>query len=311
MEKEIYLAGGCFWGTEHFFRHSSFILETEVGYANGSITDPTYEQVCSGTTGFVEAVRLTYDSAIISLPQILDLFFLTIDPTSVNRQGNDIGEQYRTGIYYTDPADAPVIAAALTRLEQMVGAPIAVEQKPLQNFYRAETMHQNYLNKNVFGYCHIDRSLFSLAKEYTPKETVDRDEKGNYLPFLTYKVTQFGCTEKPYENAYWDCFDDGIYVDAVTGTPVFTSKEKFFSDSGWPAFTAPITPEAVVERPVECSCCQKVRLFNRAQNAYLGVVFNDDASDGAHYCINSAALRFVPKEALEEEGLGEFRSLWA
>lgn len=165
MQKEIYLAGGCFWGMEKYLGLIRGVLATDVGYANGSIENPTYEQVCTGQFGFAETVRLTYDPNIAPLPFLLGLYFDAIDPTSVNRQGGDRGLQYRTGIYYTDSADEPVIRAELDTLAARLSAPVAVELKPLQNYYSAEEYHQDYLDKNPGGYCHIGPAKFEHAKE--------------------------------------------------------------------------------------------------------------------------------------------------
>lgn len=161
---EIYLAGGCFWGTEHFMKLIDGVKETCVGYANGHTENPTYKEVCSHTTGFAETVHVKYDKEVAPLDFLLDLFFMTIDPTSLNRQGGDRGTQYRTGVYYTDEADLPVIKAALEKLQARYTAKVVVECEPLKNFYPAEDYHQDYLDVNPGGYCHIDVSLFQVAK---------------------------------------------------------------------------------------------------------------------------------------------------
>lgn len=162
--KEIYFAGGCFWGTEHFFKQIRGVIETEVGYANGNIENPTYEQVYTDKTGFAEVVKVRYDEKVISLEKLLVLFFKTIDPTSLNKQGNDVGTRYRVGIYYTDEKDRSVIIEKLSDLQKSYSSPIVIENEPLKNFYGGEEYHQNYLGKNPNGYCHIDLALFEFAK---------------------------------------------------------------------------------------------------------------------------------------------------
>ena len=162
---EIYLAGGCFWGTEHFLKQIRGVEKTEVGYANSQVPDPTYKEVCTGNTGAVETVKVVYDPRTVDLDLLLDLYFQTIDPTSVNRQGGDSGLQYRTGIYYIDKDDTPVIEAAIKDLAKDYAKPIAIEVMPLVNFYAAEEYHQDYLDKNVGGYCHINPKLFELARK--------------------------------------------------------------------------------------------------------------------------------------------------
>lgn len=162
----IYLAGGCFWGAQRYFDCLPGVLETEVGYANGKTANPTYEQVKHENTGHAETVRVVYDPAVISLEELLEQFYKAIDPTSVNKQGGDVGIQYRTGIYYTDPAQKPVIEASLAGLQTRCAQPVAVEALPLSNFYTAEEYHQKYLDKNPGGYCHISPALFEAAKRY-------------------------------------------------------------------------------------------------------------------------------------------------
>lgn len=164
MIKEIYLAGGCFWGTEHFFKLLIGVVSTAVGYANGITDHPTYEEVCSSATGHAETVHITYDERL-SLETILDLYYKTIDPTSANKQGADVGTQYRTGIYYTDPNDRPIIEASLNKLASQYRTPLVVECEPLRQFFRAEEYHQDYLSKNPGGYCHIRPELFLLVRK--------------------------------------------------------------------------------------------------------------------------------------------------
>lgn len=163
--KEMYFAGGCFWGTEHFMKQINGVKSTEVGYANSRVENPTYQEVCTGNTDAAETVKVVYDPKEVNLDLLLDLYFKTIDPTSLNRQGGDRGTQYRTGIYYIDPSDLPVIESAIQLLASKYQKPIVIEVKPLTNFYKAEDYHQDYLDKNVGGYCHIDPSLFELARK--------------------------------------------------------------------------------------------------------------------------------------------------
>lgn len=168
MSKEIYLAGGCFWGVEKYFSLIDGVVETEVGYANGSTENPSYEDVCYRNTGHAEAVRVVYDPARVGLSFLLDMFYEIIDPFSLNRQGNDVGTQYRTGIYYIDEEDLPVIEESLDRLQKSVDTQVVVEVDPLENYTRAEDHHQEYLDKNPHGYCHIPYSAFEAAERITP-----------------------------------------------------------------------------------------------------------------------------------------------
>lgn len=163
--REIYLAGGCFWGTEHYFKQIDGVVETEVGYANGITENPTYQEVCTDKTQFAETVRVEYDPEVVDLHFLLDMYFMAIDPTVLNRQGHDEGTQYRTGIYYTDPADLSIVRAVMSEQQQKIAAPIVVEVKPLKNFYKAEEYHQDYLDKNPNGYCHLPQTLFEFARK--------------------------------------------------------------------------------------------------------------------------------------------------
>lgn len=165
MVKEIYLAGGCFWGTEHYFKQIRGVISTEVGYANGLTSNPSYEEVYTDTTGYVETVHIMYDAEVVELRLLVEMFFRSIDPTSLNQQGEDCGTRYRTGIYYTDEGDVETISSVYNAVAESVGEPLAVEMCPLQNFYPAEEYHQDYLDKNPSGYCHIPMALMLMARE--------------------------------------------------------------------------------------------------------------------------------------------------
>ncbi len=176
--KEIYLAGGCFWGTEHYLKQIEGVVNTEVGYANGITDHPTYEQVCTDTTQFAETVHVWYDPNVVSLEVILELYFKAIDPLSVNQQGEDKGTQYRTGIYYTDKADLPVIEKVFSAMQEQFSSPLAVEKLPLKNFFNAEEYHQDYIVKNPTGYCHLPQALFDYARTQSHKMASKRKETG-------------------------------------------------------------------------------------------------------------------------------------
>lgn len=161
----IYVAGGCFWGCEKYFSLLSGVIATQVGYANGQTENPTYEQVCHNHTGHAETVKITYDAQVISLPFLLECYFEIIDPTAVNKQGGDVGTQYRTGIYFAEAADEAVIMESVQNLQKKYDQPIAIEVAPLNNFYSAEVYHQDYLTKNPGGYCHISQTMFEKAAQ--------------------------------------------------------------------------------------------------------------------------------------------------
>lgn len=163
--KEIYFAGGCFWGTEHFFKLIHGVTNTEVGFANGNTDHPTYKEVYTDTTGYAETVHVVYDEHIADLEFLLNMFFKAIDPTSLNRQGHDEGTRYRTGVYYTDESDLPIIRKVFAQQQALLSHPIVVEVEPLRNFYAAEDYHQDYLDKNPDGYCHLPLELFAFARQ--------------------------------------------------------------------------------------------------------------------------------------------------
>ena len=335
MEKRdmntIYLAGGCFWGTEHFLSMVHGVIEAEVGYANSNVPNPTYREVCTGRTGAAETVKVVYNPKEISLPFLLSLYYKTIDPTSLNKQGNDRGTQYRTGIYYTDASERPVIEESLSQLQRNYSKPLAIEVAPLKNFYPAEDYHQDYLDKNPGGYCHINPGLFKLAREVRDTTLIDKEaaesvenaqnqgslertytkpsdkELRNKLTALQYQVTQNAATERPFANEYDKEFRPGIYVDIVTGEPLFLSTDKFESGCGWPAFSKPISADVVKGYMDNSHGMQRIEVRSKSGDSHLGHVFNDGPADkgGLRYCINSASLKFIPLADMQKEGYGD------
>lgn len=316
--KEIWLAGGCFWGVEAYFARVYGVADAASGYANGNKDHPTYEEVCYGS-GHAETVRVRYDPARVSLEKLLTLFFRIIDPTSLNRQGNDHGRQYRTGIYFQDPADRAIAAAVIASEQKKLSAPIVTELLPLQRFDLAEDYHQDYLEKNPGGYCHTDFSSLTNTTE-PPQVKVDatryhKPDDATLRRTLTpeqYAVTQTADTERAFGNEYWDNHVPGLYVDVATGEPLFSSTDKYDSGCGWPSFTRPIVPEVVHFKVDTGFGMVRTEVRSRVGNSHLGHVFDDGPRDrgGKRYCINSAAIRFIPVEKLAAEGYGEYRRLW-
>lgn len=307
---EIYLAGGCFWSTEKYLSSIPGVLSTQAGYANGTTDSPTYEEVCSQSTGHAETVRVVYDPQKLSLEFLLELYYGSINPLSLNRQGGDVGRQYRTGIYYTDANDLPVIEQSLARLQKRYDRRIAIEVKPLSNYFPAEEYHQKYLDKNPGGYCHIAPAQFEKVKQavVNPADySLPDDEalRGRLTP-LQYQVTQQQATEPPFQNEFDHQFRPGIYVDITTGEPLFSSSDKFDSGCGWPSFAKPIDPNVVREQTDSSHGMLRTEVKSRVGDAHLGHVFPDGPKElgGQRYCINSAALRFIPKEEMEREGYG-------
>lgn len=309
--REIYLAGGCFWGVEAYMARIDGVIDAVSGYANGKTENPSYEDLIYRNSGHAETVKVLYDSKRLSLDEVLIYYFRIIDPTSLNRQGNDIGVQYRTGIYYKDAADLPVIKGRIEELQKEYDRPIAVEVDVLKQFFNAEEYHQDYLDKNPAGYCHID-----LNKAYEPVIRVSDyprpsdEEIKSKLTAEQYDVTQRNATEPSFMNKYVDLTDPGIYVDVVTGEPLFSSKDKYHSGSGWPSFTRPIA-SYVVKYVVDKSLFMtRTEVRSRSGDSHLGHMFEDGPKDrgGLRYCINSAALRFVPLAEMEAQGYGDLIS---
>lgn len=308
MNKTIYLAGGCFWGLQKYLSLIKGVAKTEAGYVNGSTAQPTYEEVCAGS-GHAEAVRVEYDDSVITLTRLLDLYADVIDPVSVNQQGGDIGVQYRTGIYYTDEAHRAIISGWLVLLGESLAKPVAIELMAIESYWPAEEYHQNYLDKNPGGYCHIDSGKFTCAANAV--HDLKNDKLREQLTPLQYEVAVGGATEPPFENAYFDNFAPGIYVDIISGKPLFVSTDKFESGCGWPAFSKPIDEALVTELDDDSYGRHRTEVRASGSDAHLGHVFDDGKPElgGLRYCINSASLRFVPKEEMEREGYGAYLSL--
>jgi len=309
-ENVIYLAGGCFWGLEHLMASIPGVIDAQSGYANGRDPDDAdYYTICFEDTGFRETVRVEYDPEQVSLDALLLAYFYVIDPTVQNRQGNDIGTQYQTGVYYTND-QARETVERIAEIEKSRNAEFYVEIGPLLNYFPAEEYHQDYLVKNPNGYCHIpvnEIRLFSGLRidpgDYQrPADEVIRNE----LTEEQYYVTQESGTEYAFQNEFWNRFEKGIYVDIVTGEPLFASTDKFESSCGWPAFSKPIEEPAVVEIIDTSHGMIRTEVRSRAGNSHLGHVFENDpeSPNGVRYCINSASLRFVPYESMEAEGYG-------
>jgi peptide methionine sulfoxide reductase msrA/msrB len=316
QEKVIYLAGGCFWGLEALVKSIPGVKSAVSGYANGiSKMKANYEDVCKGDTGFRETVEVKYDPTQVSLDALLFSFFQVIDPTLKNRQGNDIGTQYQTGVYYGDDEMKEVVEH-IVELEKKRTTSFQVEVGPLSSFYPAEEYHQNYLDKHPGGYCHIPRGdmerfskmLVDPANYPCPGEDAIRER----LTEKQYQVTQENSTEYPFQNECWDFCGKGIYVDVVTGEPLFSSLDKFESSCGWPAFKAPIDEPVIVERKDRSYGMWRTEVRSRAGNSHLGHVFEGDSEspNGLRYCINSASLRFVPYEKMQAEGYGDLLFLF-
>lgn len=338
--KEIYLAGGCFWGLEAYFERIDGVVDAVSGYANGNTENPTYQDVVKRNTGHAETVKVTYDAERLSLSDILAYYLRVIDPTSLNKQGNDRGTQYRTGVYYTDPSEKSIISEALAQEQKKFKKPIVVENEPLQQFFMAEDYHQDYLTKNPNGYCHIDISLadkplahktngekmsstetnvsekgqnMSVKVDASKYQKPDAETVKKQLSAMQYNVTQKAGTERAFSHEYDHLFAPGLYVDIVSGEPLFSSADKYQSGCGWPSFTKPIDGDVIVEHEDRSFNMRRTEVRSRVADSHLGHVFTDGPKEagGLRYCINGASLRFIPLDQLEAEGYGEYKSIIA
>lgn len=285
-QQVIYLAGGCFWGVEAYISRLKGVNTTEVGYANGRDLAPTYEKVCTGTTGHAETVKATYNPRIISLEEILESFFKIIDPFSLNRQGADVGTQYRTGIYWQEDSQKSTVINFLREKQKSSTKRIVVEAHAIGNFYPAEELHQKYLEKNPQGYCHVDLN------------SID-DEEFDHLTRQQYEITQLSMTEPPFSGEYDEFFEDGL-VDVVDGEVLFSSDDKYDSGCGWPAFSKPFNEDVITKNRDFSHGTTRIEVRSKNANSHLGHLFHDGPGGSPRYCINSAALKFIPKSEVEE-----------
>lgn len=322
-------AGGCFWCLELDFEKLDGVIEAVSGYAGGHRENPTYEDVSSGTTGHAEAVQVTYDGSKVSYEQLLGHFWRHIDPTDPGGQFVDRGSQYRPAIFYHDEEQKKLAEESKKKLEESgrFQKPIVTEIVKLEKFHEAEDYHQDYYKTHAYRYKFYrwnsgrDQFLGRIwEKHETPNpggrtreahEKPDRESLKARLTPLQYKVTQLEGTEPPFKNEYWDNKKEGIYVDIVSGEPLFSSKDKYDSGTGWPSFTKPLVPENIVEREDRRLFTVRTEVRSSVGDSHLGHVFNDGPQPkGLRYCLNSAALRFIPVEDLEKEGYVEFLKLF-
>jgi peptide methionine sulfoxide reductase msrA/msrB len=308
-------AGGCFWCMVSPFEEMPGIKKVVSGYTGGHTENPTYKEVCSETTGHYEAVQITFDPEVFPYAKLLQLFWQNIDPTDAGGQFYDRGDSYRTAIFYHNEAQREKAEASKLELEQSgrFNQPIATVIIPASPFYEAEEYHQQYHHKNP---AHYKRYRKGSGRDAFIEENwsgqVDKEQLRKQLTPIQYEVTQNNGTEPPFQNEFHDYKGEGIYVDIVSGEPLFSSFDKFDSGCGWPSFTKPLHHQNVKENSDLSHMMVRTEVRSKLADSHLGHVFHDGPKDkgGLRYCINSAALRFIPKEDLAKEGYAEYLSLF-
>lgn len=304
-------AGGCFWCMVQPFDQEPGIIKVRSGYTGGHTENPSYREVCSGKTGHAEAVQITFDPDVYPYRKLLEQYWQQIDPTDRQGQFHDRGDQYRTAVFYHNAEQKRLAEWSKKELEQSgrFREPIVTEIVPASPFYPAEEAHQDYYRKDSGHYQLYRRSSGRddfIAKHWGTKK--NHKQLKEQLTPIQYEVTQKSGTEPPFQNAYWDNKRPGIYVDLVSGEPLFSTTAQYDAGCGWPSFTRPISSHRIVTHPDTTLGMFRTEVRSKLGDAHLGHVFTEPT--GTRFCINSAALRFIPKDDLEKEGYGEYLALF-
>lgn len=308
-------AGGCFWCMVTPFDEMPGIIGVRSGYTGGHTENPTYAEVCTGKTGHLEAVQIKFDPEVFPYQKLLGIFWAQIDPTDAGGQFGDRGSSYRTAIFYHNDEQKQQAEASKQELQESgrFNKPIVTEILPAKPFYEAEEAHQDYARKNPKHYERYGEASGRkpFIREYW-NDKPDKEELKQKLTPLQYQVTQENGTETPFDNEYWNNEQDGIYVDVVSGEPLFSSEDQYDAGCGWPSFTKPLNSQQVKEKKDLSHFMVRTEVRSKSADSHLGHIFNDGPKEagGMRYCMNSASMRFVPKEDLSKEGYEEYQGLF-